>query len=61
MDLLKYFFAKTVSINWRENKMTSENEIESNTNDEKQNNELYQKDIETNIDYETWYKKESGN
>ena len=40
--------------------MISENDIESNTNNENQDNynELYQKDTETNIDYETWYKKE---
>jgi hypothetical protein len=38
--------------------MASENDIESNTNNENQDNDLYQKDIETNIDYEAWYKKE---
>ena len=38
--------------------MTSENDIESNTNNENQDNELYQKDIEIIIDYETWYKKD---
>jgi len=38
--------------------MISENNIESNTNDENQDNDLYQKDIETNIDYDSWYKKE---
>ena len=38
--------------------MELENNIDSITNNENQDNELYQKDIETNIDYETWYKKD---
>ena len=40
--------------------MISENNIEVNTNNDNQDNynDLCQKDTETNIDYETWFKKE---
>ena len=38
--------------------MELENNIDSNTNNENQDNEFYQKNLETNIDYETWYKKD---